>query len=146
MPAVSPRNQLQADFGQLGLALEEAPEAALPARLHGLGLPPGTAVSLTRNRSVLVSLAPRTGLRLHAGYAWAPDEVLKAIVIFLTPRVKRADRLAARRRFLSFPVERHVPSRRPRKASAPPDEHAPLIARLERMHQILHLYRVELSR
>src|SRR5690606_22323601 len=79
-----------------------------------------------------------TGLRLHAGYAWAPDDVLKAIVIFLTPRVKRADRLAARRRFLSFPVERHVPSRRPRKTTAPPDEHAPLSARLERMHQILN--------
>jgi hypothetical protein len=127
------------DDGQLALALDTDPEAALPDRLFVLGLPPGTAVELTRNRTVLVSWHTRTGLRLHAGYAWAPDEVLQAIVTFLKPRgVTRADRLTARRRFLAFPVDRHVPSRTRRKAAAPPPEHAPEIAELERLHQILN--------
>lgn len=127
------------DDGQLALPLDTDPEAALPDRLFVLGLPPGTAVELTRNRTVLVSWHTRTGLRLHAGYAWAPDEVLQAIVTFLKPRgVPRDERLAARRRFLGFPVDRHAPSRRRRSQSAPPPEHAGEIAQLERLHQILN--------
>lgn len=126
------------DDGQLGLALDAAPEASLPDRLYRLGLEPGTFVELTRNRTVLVSWHPVTGLRLHAGYAWAPDEVLAAIVIFLRRRVSRAERLAARRRFLGFPVDRHAPSRRRRRQNDPPPEHAAEIAQLERLHQILN--------
>lgn len=129
-----------AEDGQFGLALDVAPEEALPDRLFRLGLPPGTEVTLTRNRTVLVSLAPRTGLRLHAGYAWAPDEVLLAIIRFLKPRgVPRAERLAARRRFLAFPVDRHAPSRkRSRRERQVPPEHQHTVDRLLRLHQILN--------
>lgn len=123
---------------QLDLPLDAAPEAALPARLRRLGLAPGIEVTLTRNRTVLVSFAASTGLRLHAGYAWAGDDVLSAILVFVRPRASRAERLVARRRFLNFPVERHVtPAARRRVAQSPP-AHAPLIDRLVRLHQILN--------
>ncbi len=138
-PVVPPQSTPLPDDGQLGLDLDAAPEASLPDRLFALGLAPGTAVELTRNRTVLVSWHTRTGLRLHAGYAWAPDAVLHAIVTFLKPRgVPRAERLAARRRFLAFPVDRHAPSRRRRTPAAPPREHAAEIAELTRLHQILN--------
>jgi len=125
---------------QLALALEVDPENALPDRLFRLGLAPGTLVTLTRNRTVLVSHHPRYGLRLHAGYAWAPDEVLAAILTFLRPRVPKVERLAARRRFLAFPVDRHAPSRAtPRRGPRPvAPEHEVIIGRLMRLHEILN--------
>lgn len=123
---------------QLELTLDTDPRAALPARLRRLGLGADVPVTLTRNRTVLVSFAARQGLRIHAGYAWAPDEVLRAIVTFLKPRVSRADRLAARRQFLRFPVERHAPVRRARQPAPIPAEHRPILDRLERLHQILN--------
>lgn len=122
---------------QFGLALDEAPEAALPERFYRLGLARDTPVVLTRNRTVLVSFHPGKGLRVHAGYAWAPDEVLVAIIRFLAPRVPRAERLAARRRFLAFRVDRHAPSS-PRPSRPVRDEYLPLVERLERLHQILN--------
>ncbi len=125
---------------QLSLGLDVDPERALPDRLFRLGLAPGTLVTLTRNRTVLVSHHPRYGLRLHAGYAWAPDEVLSAILTFLRPRVPKAERLAARRRFLAFPVDRHAPSRvTPRRGPRPvAPEHEVIIGRLMRLHEILN--------
>lgn len=123
---------------QLLLPLEEAPEAGLAARLHRLGLPAHLDVALTRNRTVLVSFDPGVGLRLHAGYAWAADDVLRAIIAFVHPRTPRGERLVARRRFLAFPVDRHAPSRAPRRVAEPPDAHAPLLDRLRRLHQILN--------
>ncbi len=127
------------DGEQLGLALDVAPEAGLPARLVRLGLPPGTPITLTRNRTVLLSQHPRAGLRLHAGYAWAPDEVLRAIIRFLAPRQPRAVRLAARRIFLTFPVELHVGATRPpRHAPLIRDADRPTLDRLVRLHEILN--------
>jgi hypothetical protein len=123
---------------QLDLPLDAAPEAALPARLRRLGLATNTRVTLTRNRTVLVSFAPSTGLRIHAGYAWAPDDVLAAIIAFIKPRTSRVERLAARRRFLGFPVERHVTPTVRRRSQRAPEGHAPLIDRLVRLHQILN--------
>jgi hypothetical protein len=123
---------------QLDLSLDAAPEAELPARLHRLGLPADVDVTLTRNRTVLVSYAPSGGLRLHAGYAWAGDDVLAAIITFVRPRTSRADRVTARRRFLSFPVDRHVPSKARRRVPSVPDAHQPLLDRLARLHQILN--------
>jgi len=123
---------------QLELSLDAAPEAELPRRLRRLGLPEGVPVTLTRNRTVLVSFDPRGALRLHAGYAWAPDPVLEAILRFIKPRMSRADRLTARRLFLAFPVERHAPARRRRRAAAPPPADRPILDRLERLHSILN--------
>jgi hypothetical protein len=123
---------------QLTLDLDAAPEAELPARLRRLGLPERVEVTLTRNRTVLVSYSAATGLRLHAGYAWAGDDVLAAIITFLKPRATRAERLAARRRFLRFPVDRHVQSRQRRRPAPAPEDHTPLVERLNRLHEILN--------
>jgi hypothetical protein len=52
----------------------------------------------------------RRVLRIHRGYGSAPDDVLRAIVRFLNPRIPRALRRAAEREFLRFPVDEHAPS------------------------------------
>ncbi len=131
----------EAVAAQLTLALEVDPERALPDRLFRLGLAPGTLVTLTRNRTVLVNHHPRFGLRLHAGYAWAPDDVLSAILCFVRPRLPRSERIRARQRFLAFPVDRHAPSRViPQRGPRPvPPEHEAIIGRLTRLHEILNV-------
>jgi hypothetical protein len=120
--------------------VEPSPPVPLPERLYRLGLDRGTAVTLTRNRTVMISWQARTGLRLHAGYAAAPDEVLRAIVRFLARRVPRAERVAARRLFMTFPVDQHVPSRAIRPRVAPPasPEDQPLVDRLSHLHELLN--------
>jgi SprT-like family len=112
----------------------------LAERLYRLGLEPGTPVTLTRNRTIMISWRARSGLRLHAGYAAAPDEVLRAIVRFLARRVSRAERTAARQLFMKFPVDAHVPSRpaRPRALPAIAPEDQPLVDRLVAMHRVLN--------
>lgn len=99
----------------------------LLARLRAHGLPttaaPGAGIDrcrLTRNRTVMVSF--RGGeLRVHQGYAEAPEDVLRAIVAFVQAR-SRAQRAAAQRVILAHPV--HAVSER---GAAPPA--APLRAR-----------------
>jgi SprT-like family len=71
------------------------------------------------NRTVMLTLRRRV-LRLHAGYAYAPDRVLLAIVTFLRRGVRRETRRAAEREFLAFPVHHHVPSPPRRSSGEPP--------------------------
>jgi hypothetical protein len=73
-----------------------------------LGLNDVEQVVTHTNRTVMVSLTRRI-LRLHRGYASAPDRVLRAIVRFLNPRTSRTARRAAEREFLGFPVELYAP-------------------------------------
>ncbi|HET6777508.1 MAG TPA: SprT-like domain-containing protein [Gemmatimonadales bacterium] len=80
-------------------------------RLSLLGLRDIVDVKTHNNRTVMLSFARNGVLRLHQGYAAAPDRVLRAIVRFLNPRVPRLLRRAAEREFLAFPVEAHAPSR-----------------------------------
>jgi hypothetical protein len=128
-----------ADITQFALDLAARaapPERSLPERLHRLGLPRTTRIVVTHNRTVLLSWHVSTGLRLHAGYAAAPDAVLYAIVRFLARGVPRTERLAARRRFMAFPVDRHAPSRPRRErrdAVSPADQ--PVIDRLLAAHR-----------
>ncbi|MGQ0704274.1 MAG: SprT-like domain-containing protein [Gemmatimonadales bacterium] len=115
------------------------PHSPLPSRLHAAGLPADIPVIVHTNRRVLVSLSVRGALRVHAGYATAPDEVLAAIVRWARPRTRRADRLAAQRVLLEFPVHSHAPpaarpSRRP--AVCPGD--ARLFAQLHELHTLLN--------
>jgi SprT-like family len=84
-------------------------ERPLAERLRGLGLPPVPRIQLHRNRTVMVSWKPGAVLRLHEGYSHAPDPVLKALVRFVTPGIRREARLCARKIFLSFPVEAFAP-------------------------------------
>ena len=58
-------------------------------------------------------------VRVHRGYAYAPDRILESIVTFLSPRARRSERNAARRSLVAFPVDRYVrPARRSAVVSA----------------------------
>jgi hypothetical protein len=109
---------------------------SLPERLAALGLRQTERLVTHTNRTVMLSLSREGVLRLHQGYAAAPDRVLRAIVRFLNPRAPRVLRRAAEREFLAFPVEAHAPSR-PRpcwKESTRPGDEA-LLHRLGALHR-----------
>jgi hypothetical protein len=91
------------------------------------------------NRTVMLSLSSEGRLRLHLGYAHAPDRVLRAIVRFLNPRVPRVLRRLAEREFLAFPVHEYAPSRPwvERRERARPGDVA-LLHRLETLHRELN--------
>ena len=93
------------DAAQLAFDLDAAPRDAdeLLARLRGLGLSRITRCRLTRNRNVMVSFRSRD-LRVHAGYLAAPEDVHRAIVVFVEGRT-RAERRMAQRKIVSFRVE-----------------------------------------
>ncbi len=121
---------------------EQQPAAAssLAERLYQLGLPRSTRVAVTRNRVTMLSWIPSKGVRLHAGYAQAPDHVLAAIVTFLRPRVPRSARFAARRAFMAFPVLAHAPPsviRRSRPRRIDPSDQ-PIVDRLQAEHARLN--------
>jgi hypothetical protein len=104
---------------QLALALE--PPADLVTRLRAEGLPLTIPVSTHTNLRTMVSFNHRNGLRVHSGYAAAPDAVIAAIVEWARPWMPRARRKAASRVLLGFPVHQHAapsrkPSRRPEAA------------------------------
>ena len=107
----------------------------LGERLALLGLRDVDRVVTHTNRTVMLTLSRRV-LRLHAGYAFAPDRVLGAIVRFLNPRVPRRLRRVAQQEFLAFPVEQHAPSRprRARQERARPGDLL-LLHRLETLHR-----------
>ena len=82
------------DAQQLAIEFTHAPRtgAELLAQLKAMGLRGVRALTLTRNRSVMVSLNDGT-LRVHRAFLAAPEPVHRAIVKFLmSPR--RAARLA----------------------------------------------------
>lgn len=111
----------------------------LGRRLELLGLKGVRSVELHENRTVMVTLTDRGVLRLHRGYYYAPDSVLRAVVDFVSPRVSRQRRLEAERELLSFPVGDFVPSRAApsRNGRASPGD-LRLIRELERVHRRLN--------
>lgn len=116
-------------------ALAADPADRLRSRLSLLGLHGVARIVTHTNRTVMVSLGVRRVLRLHRGYADAPDSILQAIVRFLDPRLPRAVRRLAERELLGFPAERHAP--------APPPQF-----RRERARpgDLMLLHRLELAR
>jgi SprT-like family protein len=111
----------------------------LPARLRQLGLTEVDRILTHTNTTVMLSLSRRT-LRLHRGYAFAPDEILRAIVQFVNPRVPRPRRRSAESQFLQFPVTSYVatPSRTQRRERKRPGDLA-LLRRLKDLHRTLNL-------
>ena len=109
---------------------------SLAARLSLLGLRGVARIVTHTNRIVMVSLGARGVLRLHRGYAHAPDRVLRAIVRFLDSRLPRAVRRMAERELLDFPVEQHspAPSRPPRRERPRPGDLL-LLHRLSQAHE-----------
>ncbi|MEO8452725.1 MAG: SprT-like domain-containing protein [Gemmatimonadota bacterium] len=123
---------------QLNLTFD--PPADLLSRLRANGLPPEVAVSTHTNLRTMVSFNRRSGLRVHAGYAAAPDAVITAIVQWARPWMTRARRQAVSRMLLTFPVHNHAaptrkPSRRP-EAEQPGD--AEKLERLRGLHDELN--------
>jgi hypothetical protein len=124
------------DGGQLTLCLSvtlpAGPSAQLPVRLRAAGLPPTIPVETHANRSVLVTLTARGVLRVHRGYAHAPDAVIDAIATWAGPRTRRALRRQAMRILTAFPVHAHVPAERPRREAGEPEQpgDARVLARL----------------
>lgn len=93
-----------------GRTAVRARTAVLFSRLEDLGLRGVDALVLMRTRTVMVSLIGRT-LRIHEGYADAPEVVLRAIVAFAIARNK-LERANARDAILAFDVERGPVQRR----------------------------------
>jgi len=81
----------------------------LQCRLEALGLAGLRRLVLHTNRSVMVSQGRRGAIRLHRGFIYAPDRVLRAIVRFLTPGGSGELVRRAQRELLAFPVEEFVP-------------------------------------
>ncbi len=122
------------------VSLFAAPDEVLARRLGQLGLRQVAALQTHTNRTVMVSLSERLLLRLHQGYAFAPDRVLAAIVRFLDPRLPKAARRRAEREFLAFPVEHFAPRGPARPAERPrPGD----LALLHRLHSLHHQLNVE---
>lgn len=108
----------------------------LAHRLTLLGLRDVDRVLTHTNRTVMVSLTAGGVLRLHRGYASAPDRVLRAIVRFLNPRLPRAARRGAEREFLGFPVEVYAPPPpRPPRRDRPRPGDVLLLQRLAALHE-----------
>jgi hypothetical protein len=111
-------------------------EDQLPLRFQALGLRDVDRVVTHTNRTVMLSLQRRV-LRIHRGYASAPDGVLQAIVRFLNPRVPRALRRLAEREFLKFPVDEHAPPSPARRDRGRPGD-VLLLHSLETRHRDLN--------
>jgi hypothetical protein len=118
-------------------------EDCLPERLQSLGLKGVERIVTHSNSTVMLSLN-RQVLRIHRGYGFAPDSVLKAVIRFLNPRVPRLLRRHAEREFLDFPVHAYVPApeRAPRRDRPRPGD-LRLLYRLERLHRELNLRHFE---
>lgn len=116
-----------------GRAAVRARTAVLFSRLQELGLRGINALVLMRTRTVMVSLIGQT-LRVHEGYADAPETVLQAIVTFATAR-NRAVRSAARDAILAHDVER-APAVRRAETARPGD--VALISSLISAHRELN--------
>jgi hypothetical protein len=110
-------------------------EDSLPSRLQQLGLTWVERVLTHTNQTVMLSISRPRILRIHRGYAYAPDQVLEAIVRFLNPKIPRVARRQAEQEFLDFPVHAYAgaDARAKRRERARPGD-LRLIRRLEQLH------------
>ena len=116
-----------------GRSALRARTAGLFSRLQEMGLRGVDQLVLMRTRTVMVSLIGRA-LRVHEGYAEAPESVLRAIVAFAIARNK-TERLAAREVILAHDVDR-APVPRRQEPARPGD--AALITQLAEAHRQLN--------
>lgn len=118
----------------------------LTRRFAALGFAAIGEIRTHANLRTMVS-ATRGVVRLHAGYANAPDAVLIAIARFLQRRTPRELRLEARRILLEFPVQGEIPvqlreaaaaTRRARTAEPTRPQDAKLVRLLRERHRLLN--------
>ncbi len=115
---------------------EAADLTLLARRLEALGLHGVTGVEIHANRTVLVSVTRHGILRIHRGFAYASDRVLKAVVLFVSPASTSDTRREAEALVVGFPVERYVPSHGRQPKSRPGDRE--VLERLIRLHDELN--------
>ncbi len=125
--------------GSEQLALEfEPPEDRLVTRLRALGLG-DREVRCHSNRTVMLSLTPRGVLRVHRGYAHAPDRVLNAIVRWAAPGTSAAARKSAEREFLEWPIHQFIaPTSDGPRRRRPAAGDEGLLGRLRLLHNSLN--------
>jgi len=111
----------------------------LATRLQAFGLSGVSRLELHENRSVMINVTSAGVLRIHRAYAFAPDDVLRSVVGFLRPGIRRARRRELERTILAFPVHGFVSSPRPRPERRMRPEDRPRIQRLSRRHRTLNL-------
>ena len=111
----------------------------LVRRLQALGLCGVRRVESHDNQSVMVSTTSRGVLRVHRCFAYAPDSVLRAIVVFADPRTRLAKRRIAQRAILSFPVEAYAPQlpHARRRPGVRREDRSP-VRRLAKLHRELN--------
>jgi hypothetical protein len=113
--------------------------AALQRRLEILGLPPGRRVVVHENRTVMVSITRGATIRIHRGYVYASDRILRAVLTFLSPQSPRPLMRRAERELLAFPVDEFVPTRLGiRPAERPRKGDDAILCRLRECHQRLN--------
>jgi hypothetical protein len=128
---------MRATAEQLELAFAPRTADELVERLRACGLSKDiTTLRLTRNRTVMVSFRGST-LRVHRAFLVAPPDVLRAVATFVSGRT-RAERAAAKKLVLAYPVPRPT---KPRRRERRYPEDAPAEARLEAAHRSLNAER-----
>lgn len=119
-------------------AARQADRELLTRRLELLGLQGPRGVEVHENKTVLVSVTKRGILRVHRGYAYASDRVLKAVVAFVHAGTKVTERRRAEQELIRFPVEDFVqPTRRPKKERLRPGDRR-LVRELKKLHERLN--------
>lgn len=115
-------------------------EDLLERRLGAFGLRGVQRIQFHDNQSVMVSVTERGVLRIHRGFAYAPDTVLRAVVKFTNPRTVRRDRAGAKRLILTFPVFGCTPQKRRRRRRRPSvsPQDRPLLKELGVRHRRLN--------
>jgi len=108
-----------------------ADEALLVARLRELGV--RRPIVVHENRTVMVSVGRANELRIHRGYAYSSDRILKAIINFVNAR-NRAARLVAEREIQTFAIDSILRPKRRRKRRVSKPRDRELLAELQAMH------------
>lgn len=114
-----------------------ADEELLTRRLRELGLPDIPRLEIHENRTVLVSITKHGALRLHRGYAYASDRVLRAVVAYVSPAAGPAEHARAERLLEAFPVDEFVCTPRRRRDRLRRGDRR-LLARMAELHDELN--------
>jgi hypothetical protein len=135
--------------GELGrradVEARTADEALLASRLRQLGV--RRPIVVHENGTVMVSTGRSGQLRIHRGYAYSSDRILKAIIQFVNAK-NRSARSVAEREIHSFSIDTHLAPKRARRKQTTSRRDRELLGDLERMHRCLNtqLFGGELSK
>ena len=118
----------------------DADATLLETRLRQLGV--RRPIVVHENRTVLVSTGRSGQLRLHRGYAYSSDRVLKAIIQFVNAK-NRLARSMAEREIQSFSIDAHLVPRRARRRRPPSQRDRKVLRELEGLHSRLNVEHFE---